>query len=95
MHCNTLWLLVLAISSSLPYHTCALHVMQHVRRAAQAMELRLGGCNAYDLSQLMYGLGAMHDGRAKLPASLLRSVERQACSMIGSFLPQVHHHQTI
>ena len=58
----------------------------------QAMELRLGGCNAYDLAQLMFGLGAMYEGRmagAAYPDSLLRQVELHACSMIQTFLPQV------
>lgn len=58
----------------------------------QAVESRLGGCNAHDLSQLMFGLGAMKEGSMQglaFPPSLLRSVEQHACSMIPSFQPQV------
>ena len=56
------------------------------------MESRLGSCNAFDLAQLMFGLGAMYDGRmagVAYPHSLLRAVEQYSCSMIPSFLPQV------
>ncbi|KAK9788859.1 hypothetical protein WJX73_001992 [Symbiochloris irregularis] len=57
----------------------------------RALESRLGGCNAHDLAQLMFGLGAMKEGGMQglaFPASLLRSVEQQACSMTPSFQPQ-------